>query len=102
MIDQAREISRLTDQLKIKDQALARSDDQISSLNRQLSQLQNQLNKTLLLIKNENTPMQHFHNAQDLVEKLMLIEDYIKSTIRPNAKLRHSAYDFIPSSEARK
>lgn len=99
MVDQAREIERLENKLKVKDQALCRSEDEVQSLKRQMGQFQDQMNRTLQYIRNENTPSSHFSNDEDLVEKVLILENFIRDQTFNNSKVSSSKYEYSRSKE---
>jgi len=95
MVDQAREIERLSNELIIKDQDSDRMVQENHKYKNQLNDLKEQLNRTLSFVKSENIPHYEVRKSQDLVEKVLALESYIKEQKDGLDRTQYSEYDSL-------
>lgn len=95
LIDQAREIERLNEELLIKDQEYSQISEENHNYLHQFDCLKDRLNQALSHVKSENLPHYEVRKSHDLVQKVIALETYIVEQQNCMDRSTHSEYDAL-------
>jgi phage-related tail protein len=76
--DQKRDIEKLQQQITCKDRLIMRLEQEHDSTKDELNEARRGLDSVLNLVRSENTPNRHFEQAENLIEKIMILENFVK------------------------